>query len=245
MGKSILILGALSDIGRAVAHRYAQEGYDVYLAARQASRLQADQEDLKIRYGVSAHCFEFDALDQPAHATFFSSLPETPEVVCCVFGYMPPQAEAEKDWAKANQVLQTNYVGAVSILEKAQAAILATGEKGLIIGISSVAGDRGRGSNAFYCSAKAGFTAYLSGLRNRLVKTPVHVLTVKPGYVKTAMTEHMELPGPLTASPEEVASALFKAGRKKKNILYVRWMWRYIMLIIRMIPEPIFKKLSL
>jgi hypothetical protein len=116
---------------------------------------------------------------------------------------------------------------------------------GVIIGVSSVAGDRGRGSNYMYGSAKAGFTAYLSGLRNRLAKSNVHVITVKPGFVRTRMTEGLPLPGPVTAKPEQVARDVFKAYRGRRNEVYTLWMWRYIMLVIKLIPEAIFKRLNL
>jgi short-subunit dehydrogenase len=108
-----------------------------------------------------------------------------------------------------------------------------------------VAGDRGRQSNYIYGSAKAAFTTYLSGLRNRLAKSNVHVLTVKPGFVRTKMTANLPLPGPVTAKPEQVATDVFRAFQKGGNELYTLWMWRYLMFIIRNIPEPIFKRLSL
>src|SRR5690606_2810480 len=111
--------------------------------------------------------------------------------------------------------------------------------------ISSVAGERGRQSNFIYGCAKAGFSAYLSGLRNKLFHSGVHVMTVKPGFIRTAMTEGMPLPPSLTASPEKIASDIFNAFRKKKNIIYSLWIWRYIMCIIRNIPEFLFKKLKL
>jgi short-subunit dehydrogenase len=157
---------------------------------------------------------------------------------------MYDQKEAEKDWNLAYQMFSVNYVGAASILEIAAADMEKQG-KGTIIGISSVAGDRGRGSNYLYGSAKAGFTAYLSGLRNRLFSSGVHVLTVKPGFVYTAMTAHLPLPKPLTAQPHQVAKDIFRAAQKQKNVIYTLWMWRYVMMIIRNIPEFIFKKLKL
>ena len=122
---------------------------------------------------------------------------------------------------------------------------MASSGEGTIVGISSVAGDRGRQSNYIYGSAKAAFTAYLSGLRNDMYHKGVHVLTVKPGFVATRMTEHLDLPGPITAQPDEVADKIIKGIEKKKNIIYVRWMWRYIMLIITLIPEFIFKRLKM
>ena len=137
-----------------------------------------------------------------------------------------------------------NYVGAASILNIVAATYAEKG-KGTIAGISSVAGERGRLSNYLYGSAKAGFTAYLSGLRNRLFHQKVHVLTVQPGFVYTRMTEGMPLPKLLTATPELVAQTVYKATLAKKNVIFVKGMWRWIMLIIRNIPESIFKKMKL
>jgi short-subunit dehydrogenase len=113
------------------------------------------------------------------------------------------------------------------------------------VGISSVAGNRGRQSNYIYGSAKAGFTAYLSGLRNKLYHSKVHVLTVLPGFVNTRMTENLNLPKLLTAQPDEVGAAIYKAVKNKKDVLYVKWFWRWIMLIITSIPESMFKKRKL
>jgi decaprenylphospho-beta-D-erythro-pentofuranosid-2-ulose 2-reductase len=160
-----------------------------------------------------------------------------------VFGYLGDQQQAQEDWEEAAKILQVNYTGAVSILNHLTEEMVARG-KGCIVGVSSVAGDRGRSSNYFYGSAKAGFTAYLSGLRNRLSSqnAGVHVLTVKPGYVRTAMTEGMELHPLLTASPKQVAEDIYRAVLKRKDVIYTRWMWRYIMLIIKWLPEFVFKK---
>jgi decaprenylphospho-beta-D-erythro-pentofuranosid-2-ulose 2-reductase len=242
--KTVLILGAASDMARALAHRYAQAGWHIHLAARRAERLQADCSDLRLRYQVEAQAWEFDAAAYEQHSAFWEQISPKPELVICVFGLLGDQVQAESDWSQAEAILAVNYVGAVSILQVV-ANHMQTAESGTIVGISSVAGDRGRGSNYFYGSAKAGFSAFLSGLRNRLYPQGVHVLTVKPGYVRTAMTEGMKLPTLITASPEQVAQDIFRAVEKKQNVLYTRWMWRYLMLIIRLIPEPIFKQLKL
>ena len=117
--------------------------------------------------------------------------------------------------------------------------------KGIIVGMSSVAGDRGRGSNYIYGSSKSGFTSYLSGLRNRLNKSSVKVITVKPGFIKTKMTSHLELPKILTASPYDISNDIINSIKKGKNIIYSKWFWNWIMLIIKVIPESIFKKLNL
>ena len=138
--------------------------------------------------------------------------------------------------------METNYTAPARLL-LAAARIMQPGSA--IVGISSVAGDRGRASNYIYGSAKAGFSAFLSGLRNSLVKQGIHVLTVKPGFVATAMTEGMKLPPAITGQPEAVAADIIKAQTKGKDVIYTLWMWRWIMLIIRSIPEGVFKKLSL
>jgi len=242
--KTILILGAASDMARALAHRYAQAGWQVHLAARRAERLRADCSDLQLRYQATAQAWEFDATAYEQHQAFWERLDPKPDLVICVFGLLGDQAQAEQHWPQAKAILEVNYLGAASILQVAANHMKAAGE-GTIVGISSVAGDRGRGSNYFYGSAKAGFSAFLSGLRNGLRPHGVHVLTVKPGYARTAMTEGMSLPGPLTANPEQIAEDVFRAVEKKKNVLYTRWMWRYLMLLICAIPEPIFKRLKL
>lgn len=231
-------------MARAIAHRFAKAGYDLDLAARNSRLLDPLVKDLTIRYHQDVKALEFDALDFKTHGEFYEKLAAKPEIVICVFGYLGNPESAQKDFQETQKIIQTNYTGAISILN-----IIANDfeqkQQGTIAGISSVAGDRGRQSNYIYGSAKAAFTAYLSGLRNRLAKSGVHVMTVKPGYVATQMTAEMELPKPLTASPEQVAEAIFQGIRKKQNVLYVLWMWRYIMFIIRSIPELIFKKLNL
>jgi decaprenylphospho-beta-D-erythro-pentofuranosid-2-ulose 2-reductase len=241
---TVLILGAGSDIAVALARKYASAGYSVQLAARNVERLRPLQTDCSIRYNVSCSIHEFDAELPASHPAFFASLPVRPDITISVFGYLGDQLKAESDWEECQRILQINYVGAVSILNAAANEYVLQG-KGSIAGISSVAGERGRQSNYFYGSAKAGFTAYLSGLRNRLFHKNVHVLTVQPGFVYTKMTENMPLPKLLTATPQQVADAIFKAIEKKKNILYVKWFWRWIMLVIRSIPEFMFKKMKL
>lgn len=241
---TVLILGAGSDMAVAIARRYAQEKYNVQLAARKAEALVPLQQDLQIRFGITATVHAFDAVDTSTHAAFYASLSSKPDITICVFGYLGEQEKAQSDWNEASRIIATNYTGAVSILNIV-ADDYAARKAGTIVGISSVAGERGRQSNYIYGSAKAGFTAYLSGLRNRLFHTGVHVLSVQPGFVYTRMTENLPLPGILTAQPEDVANAIFKAVKAKKNEIYVKWFWRYIMLIIKNVPEGIFKKLKM
>ena len=241
---TVLILGAGSDIAVAIARKFASAGYDMQLAARNPDKLTPLQSDLSIRYGVNSSILAFDAEKPQTHPAFFTGLPVKPDITICVFGYLGNQQQAETDWKECERIIMVNYTGAVSILNLVAEHYAQQG-KGTIVGISSVAGERGRMSNYFYGSAKAGFTAYLSGLRNRLFHHGAHVLSVQPGFVYTRMTEGMPLPKPLTATPELVAQAVYKATLSKKNVLFVKGWWRWIMLIIRNIPEPIFKKMKL
>jgi decaprenylphospho-beta-D-erythro-pentofuranosid-2-ulose 2-reductase len=241
---TILILGAASDMAVAIAKKYAQQGNAIQLAARGVQRLKALQSDISIRYNTTCTVHEFDAVNFASHQAFFDSLPIKPDITICVFGYLGENETARADWKESERIIHTNYTGAVSILNVVS-NYYAAQKKGTIVGISSVAGERGRQSNYIYGSAKAGFTAYLSGLRNRLFREGVHIATIQPGFVYTRMTENLTLPPLLTAQPEAVAEVVYKAAEKKKNVVYVKWFWRWIMLIIKSIPEFMFKKLKL
>jgi short-subunit dehydrogenase len=243
-GKNVLILGASSDLAAALAVQFALQRYSVTIAGRDVEKLAVMASDLHIRYTVSVYPVKFDALDFDSHSNFYHSLAIKPDVAICVFGLLGDQELAQDDWSKAALILNSNYNGAVSILNVI-ASEFEKNRNGVIVGISSVAGERGRQSNYLYGSAKAGFTAYLSGLRNRLFKSNVHVMTVKPGFMKTRMTEGMKTPRPLTATPEAAAKRIFKATQSKANVVYVLPVWKWVMLIIRNIPESIFKKLRL
>lgn len=244
MNKSLLILGASSDIARAIARKFASQGWDILLAGRDPELLSRDAADLRLRYKVNAESLKFDALDFESHARFWDGINQKPSAVACVFGYLGDQKISENNWAETKRVVDTNFTGAVSILNIA-ANYYESQKSGTIIGISSVAGDRGRMSNYIYGSAKAGFTAYLSGLRSRLSKSGVKVLTVKPGFVATRMTENLNLPALLTAQPDKVAADVFRAYKSGKPVVYTRRFWKWIMLVIIHIPERIFQKLKL
>jgi decaprenylphospho-beta-D-erythro-pentofuranosid-2-ulose 2-reductase len=241
---SILILGAASDIGHALARAYAAKGYSLILAARRSERLEADVADLLVRGASAAQRVEFDVTDVARHRKFADDLGLLPDVVICVAGFLGDQKAAENDATLAETIMRTNYLGPALILGTFANRMEERGS-GRIIGISSVAGDRGRASNYIYGSAKAGFTAFLSGLRNRLAGKGVRVMTVKPGFVATRMTEGMKLPKLLTAEAGEVAKAILKAAEKNADVIYIYPVWRWIMLIIRHIPESIFKRLKL
>lgn len=240
----VLILGARSDIGKAAAHAFAALGHPIQLAARRANTLDVDQSDIALRRNVDVTLHEFDALNLRLHEAFIDQLPELPEIAVCAVGLMGEQLENERDIDAASLVMRSNYEGPASILTLLASRFEDRGH-GTLVGVSSVAGERGRASNYVYGSAKAGFTAFLSGLRNRLAKKGVHVVTVLPGFVATQMTEGMDLPAKLTAQPEEVGQAITQAVAKKRDIIYVRPIWRLIMIVIRNIPEKLFKNVSL
>lgn len=244
MSKSILILGARSDIARACAHRYAAEGYAVRLAARDVAVIEADATDIHLRHRVAATTHGFDALDTESFAGFLDGLPELPDVVLSAVGFMGDQSESQSNPDAAAIVLRSNFEGPALFLGLIAERFEARGS-GVVIGISSVAGDRGRASNYVYGAAKAGFTAFLSGLRNRFSRSAIKVITVKPGFVATKMTEGLDLNPRLTATPEAVADAIWRAQAKSRNVIYVKPVWWLVMAIIRTLPEMIFKKTQL
>lgn len=241
---AVLVLGARSDIARAVAHHFATLGHPVQLAARDAANLAADKADMELRYGVAVTLHDFDALAEATHVAFLNALPDLPAIAVCAVGDMGDQAASQHDIDAAIRVMRTNYIGPASVLAHLANRFAARGS-GTLVGISSVAGERGRATNYVYGSAKAGFTAFLSGLRNRLAGHGVHVVTVLPGFVATRMTDGLELPARLTAQPDEVAKAIERAVAKRRNIVYVRPIWWMIMAIIRNIPERIFKRMKI
>ena len=240
----ILILGAGSDIAIATAHKYAQNGYSIYLCSRNIKELKKEARNIEIRYEVNVDVIYFDALDYESHKEFYNDLPVKPKGVLLAFGLLGDQEAQQRQFELAKSVMDTNYVSAVSILEVVSQDFEKR-KSGFIVGISSVAGDRGRSSNYIYGSSKAGFSTYLEGLQHRLCKSNVHVLIVKPGFVATKMTADMNLPDLLTAKPDEVSSAIYMGIEKKKNVIYVKRIWSLIMLVIRNIPNFIFKRMSL
>ncbi|MEQ1605757.1 MAG: SDR family oxidoreductase [Pyrinomonadaceae bacterium] len=244
MSKTLLVIGARSDIAQACAHEFAANGFDLILAARNSEDLANAITDYEIRHQIKAYTIEFDASETATHPAFYTELPIKPDVVLYAIGTLGDQKVSEKDWAEAEKVITSNYTGGVSIL-----SIIANDfesrDAGTIIGISSVAGDRGRQSNYIYGSAKAGFSAFMAGLRHRLAATNVKVLTVKPGFVETKMTEGMDLPAMLTAKPPQLAKAIFKAYKSGKSTLHYLPIWRQIMFVVRSVPEVIFVKSKL
>ncbi len=242
--RPVLILGATSDIGKAIAHGFAKQGRPIQLAARNTDGLDADCQDLNVRYQVEATVHRFDALAPDSFDQFFDDLPECPSVVVSVVGLLLDQAETERDIAAARLTADTNFLGPIMALEKAAARLSELPDETAIIGISSVAGDRGRAKNYWYGASKAAFTTALSGLRQKYAGTNLHVMTVKPGFVDTKMTEGMKLIRPLTAKPEDIARLVVNGLKKHKRIV-VPWKWQVIMTGLRLLPERVFERVRI
>lgn len=238
--KTALVIGATSSLAGSLCHTLAELGYHLILCARDERELDIRAGDLTTRYG--AHCTtlhvdllekHFSALKLIERAGYFDTL---------IFAAGDMGSAEQDDLANLTHVAMINYVVPSQILSIA-AEVMSESGGGQIIVIGSVAGDRGRASNYEYGAAKAALATFASGLRNRYAAHGVHVMTVKPGFTDTPMTWGMH--SPLIADRKQVALEIITAIHARKNVIYVPWFWRYIMLIICLIPECIFKKLKL
>jgi short-subunit dehydrogenase len=245
MDQTWLIIGATSSMARAFARLVASEGAEVLLAGRDMDDLERVATDCEARGAPSAEALPLDLRDRSGFSVLVERLRTKPGVInAAVFaGSMPEQLSIDGDPSLIEGVVTDSYTGPAELLHMI-APLMEERGCGTIVGVCSVAGDRGRIGNYVYGSAKAGFATYLSGLRNRMTRAGGHVVTVKPGFVDTAMTYGLDGMF-LVAAPEKVAQDIMQAVRKKRNVIYTPFFWRYIMLIIRHIPEVIFKKLSI
>lgn len=246
MSGRAVVLGGRSAIAQAVARRLAEDSWDLVLAARRSQSLEPFAADLRLRHGRQVHLLEFDALDVDRHAGLADTVRELAgefQLVVSVFGYSADLEDMRHDTHEMTATLATNFTAAAICLGHL-ANDLERRREGGIIAVSSVAGDRGRQSNYLYGAAKGGLTVFLQGLRNRLTPSGVHVLTVKPGFVDTPMTHGKEGMF-LVASPERVAADVVRAWKRRRDVLYTPWFWRWILLLIRLIPERLFKRMRL
>lgn len=244
-----LLIAAGSGIARPLGLGLAQAGHDLVVTARDEDEAERIAADLRLRSGRNVHALVLDVTACAEHAALVeraaAALGGRIEVVVCCAGHMVANDVARTDAAALAATIAVNLTGVAHLLERCADHQAAAGG-GIIAALSSVAGDRGRQSNYVYGAAKAGLTAYLSGLRNRCHPLGVHVLTVKPGFVATPMTAGLLDPrSPLVASPERVAHAILHAIRRRRNVAYVPWFWWGIMAIITSIPEWLFKRLRL
>ena len=240
--RPVLILGGSSDIGLAIARRFAAEGYPIQLAARRPDELEAEKSNIFLRHNVEVTLHRFDALEIDRIEAFYDGLPSMPGVVVCAVGLLGDQDEAERNPRHARLVAETNFIGPTIALEAAARRLSRLDGPTAIIGIGSVAGDRGRARNYWYGASKAAFSEALSGIRQKHALDQVHVMTVKLGFVATRMTLGLELPKFLTASPDQISELIYQKYISKSHTVYP-FVWRCIMLLITNIPERFFKKM--
>ena len=245
--KNILIVGATSAIAIACARQWARDGARFFLVARNSERLAQVADDLMARGAQLAAIHQLDINDLELHAAMLERCVRelgAPDVVLVAPGTLPDQAACQADPAVAVREFNTNATSVIALLTPI-ANLLEAQKRGTLAVISSVAADRGRPSNYLYGSAKAALTAFCEGMNARLFKAGAHVLTIKPGFVATPMTAGLPLPGPLVATSDKVASDILRAIDKRRDVLYTPWFWSLIMLIIRSVPKPVFKRTSL
>ena len=240
MSKSILIIGGTSDIGIAVAKKFAFYDYNIILAARNIKNLVSVKKELELNQNIKVILLTLDILNTNSFKTFFNNFENIPEVTVCSVGYMGDQLINENSLDERSLVMRTNYEGPVNFLSEI-ANHYEKKQSGTIIGISSVAGDRGRATNYIYGSAKSGFTAFFLGFCFLLFKKNVKVITILPGPVETKMIKGMKFPKFLTTNSKIVADSIYRAEINKKDIVYIKPIWRLIMFLIKIIPENIFK----
>ena len=244
---SLLVLGAGSRIAQEVCERRAARGKDLVLAARNPEQLARLQRHFASRYEVTVGSVALDVERTDSHAAFWQSVLETdPDVdeVLVAFGTLGDADGDRHDASGALRTLHVNFDGAVSLLTPI-ADHFERRRGGQIVVLGSPAGDRGRQSNYVYGAAKAGLAVFTQGLRNRLSPAGVHVMTVKPGFVDTPMTAGMKLPPLLTASPQRVARDIDRAMQRRRDVIYTPWFWRWILRLVRAVPENRFKRMKM
>jgi len=244
--RRVLILGAGSAIAEHTARLFASRGDRLLLVARNAQRLKTIADDLRVRGAEDCDYRVAELADSSQHAELLreaSAQLGGLDIVLIAYGTLGHQQAGEADFNFALSELQNNCLSVLSLLTLLANQLQQQGH-GCLAVISSVAGDRGRQSNYIYGTAKGALSIFLQGLRNRLYKSGVQVLTIKPGFVDTPMTKDFEK-GALWVKPEVIARGILKAVDRRRDVVYVPFFWRYIMLIIKLIPESVFKRLSL
>jgi short-subunit dehydrogenase len=244
--RKILVIGATSAIAEATARVWSQNGDSLFLVARNRAKLESIATDLQVRGSPKVDIYDMDVNDFNAHLPMLAAAEQALDgldTVLIAHGTLSDQNACQQSVDATLREINTNALSVIALLTHI-ANRFEQKQSGTIAVISSVAGDRGRQSNYVYGSAKAMVTTFTSGLRQRLHKSGVSVVTIKPGFVDTPMTAEFKK-GALWATPEKVAGDIVNACNRKSAIVYTPWFWQGIMLIIKLIPELIFVKLKL
>jgi decaprenylphospho-beta-D-erythro-pentofuranosid-2-ulose 2-reductase len=242
----VLILGATSAIAFVTARQLASRGCSFYLVARSKAKLESIAGDLQTRGAASVAVQVLDLDDTSRHVAMLESAAEALgaiDLALIAHGVLGDQDRAQAEYCAAEAILRTNLLSPVSLCTWL-GNYFEQQKRGVLAVISSVAGDRGRKSNYIYGTSKGALNIFLDGLRNRVDRHGVHVLTIRPGFVVTPMTAHLKKNG-LFADPGTIADGILKAIRRRKDVVYLPAIWSPIMLIIRTIPQSIFKRLNM
>jgi hypothetical protein len=232
---SILVIGGNSDIGYATAKVFAQNKYNIHLVSRIISQLEIKKKEIENLYGVNCKITSLDILNEENVNNFFNENSISPTIILIAVGL------AELNEKNYKRIAYTNYVSPMAFIEKSLIKYKTQKKLDTIIGISSVAGDRGKKKNCIYSSSKSAFSSYLDGLRQRLYSDKIHVITVKPGWVATKMNKNIDLPKIMVASVNYVGNKIFESYKTKKNTLYVPRFWSIIMFFYKITPEILLK----
>ncbi|EON6314929.1 TPA: SDR family oxidoreductase [Vibrio cholerae] len=245
--KKVVIIGATSAMAAAVAKIYADQNSRLFLVGRNTEKLTSLANDLQVRGADKVGIFELDINEISQHKSMLVEAEQCLEgidIVLIAHGTLPDQKLCEQTTSIALSEFNTNATNTIALLTEI-ANSLEQKKSGVIAVITSVAGDRGRPSNYLYGSAKAAVSTFLEGLRVRMFKVGVHVLDIRPGFVATPMTQHLDLPKLLIVEPEIVANSIVQAIDNNKDIIYTPFFWKYIILMIKLLPNKIFKRLSI
>jgi len=241
--KRCLVLGATSDIAKELIYLFAKDGYILDLVARRMQELERIKNDLEIRHKVEVNNYFMDIEDFKTIKKFLNVYNHNPDVVVFAMGYLGNQKLAETNNEEAIKITNINYTNQIPLLNHF-ANVMEQNQKGTIIGISSIAGERGRKTNYYYGAAKAALTQHLSGLRQRLYKSNVNVITIKPGFIKTKMTSHLYVPSFFEGNPQKVAKSIYFCYINNKTTLLTPPIYYLLNIFIKLLPEKIFKKIN-
>jgi len=231
----LLVIGGNSDIGFSTAKIFASKGYNIHLASQDIEQLTLKKEIIEKSFNVICKISSLNLYSLDSINTFLNSESINPNIILVSAGYM------ENPETLFDKIIKINYLNLVEIIEKLIIKNLVKQRLSTIIGISSIAGERGKKDNSVYSSAKSGFSVYLDGLRQRLYIDRINVITIKPGYVKSKMTKNLNLPKYLVSTPDLIGEIIFKSFINNKNVVYAPYFWKIVLFIYKNIPEFIFR----